>query len=134
LIGMAMTQRQVTFDNAPPAALQRMEIRLRDTLLRLQADADRSHEALIRSHRLLGRTNPEASDPDGEREARARARLLEWEAADLAQCVPGEMTLPRRRFAVHLYEAIRQAESLGMNLDRLLYHVQDARTRIRTVS
>jgi hypothetical protein len=133
LIGMAMTQRHVTFDNASPAPLQRMEIRLRQTLLRLQTEADRSHEALIRSRRLLGRTDPEPSDPDSERETRARARLLEWEAADLALCVPGEMTLPRRQFAVHLYEAIRQAESLGMNLDRLLYHVQDARSRIRTV-
>lgn len=124
-----------------------------DAVERLLARAERSHDALTRSYRLLGWTRqvqvsalppdttselaPEfedgalTHDDDRIREAQARLRLLAWEAADLEQCVPEEMELPRRQFAIHLYDMVRYAESLGMTVDRLLYHVEHARGRLQ---
>jgi hypothetical protein len=116
------------------------------TLRRLHAQADLSRRALTHSRRALDRglhayreavprLPPELHDggrpvegPAGaeEREVRARLRLLEWEAADLRQVVPGEMATPRRQFAMALYETIRLASCLGMSRDRLRYHLDYA--------
>jgi|SRR5947209_8211113 len=112
-------------------------------LERLRSQANQSHQLLVHSHRAIGRgshagravddgaarRSVEGSDrrvEDDAREARARDRLLEWEASDLASLVPHEMGTTRRQFAVALYETIRLAAALGMSDDRLHYHVRYA--------
>lgn len=63
------------------------------------------------------------------RETESRQRLLEWEAEDLSQVVPGEMDRTRRQFAISLYETVRLAASLGMTEERWRYHLDYARER-----
>lgn len=81
-------------------------------------------------------TAPASREPVSEkdRESVARERLLEWEAQDLMQVVPGEMDTERRRFAMRLYETAAIAQSLGMTDERFLYHVHYALREYREAS
>jgi hypothetical protein len=118
-----------------------------ETLQRLQRQSSETSEIVARTHRLIEdvrrdltevrrsrRDSVPAMDqsPDDlhqEREDAARARLLEWEAADLAVSVPQGGATPREEFACLLYDLVLHADVLGMNTDRLLYHVQYAQNR-----
>jgi hypothetical protein len=118
-----------------------------ETLQRLQRQSSETSEIVARTHRLIEdvrrdltvahrnrrdsipATDQSPGDPHQEREDAARARLLEWEAADLAVSVPQGSASPREEFACLLYDLVLHANVLGMNADRLLYHVQYAQNR-----
>jgi hypothetical protein len=123
-----------------------------ETVQRLHQQSSETSEIVIRTHHLIedvrrdlggaprhpGRPYvPQDVDTpiiDGHqaREESARARLLEWEAADLAMAIPqGDATL-REEFACLLYDLVLHADALGMSTDRLLYHVQYAQDRYTT--
>jgi hypothetical protein len=120
-----------------------------ETLQRLHRQSSQTSEIVIRTHHLIedvrralsgvparphGRDasqEAEAPNNDGHqaREDTARARLLEWEAADLALAIPRGEATPREEFACLLYDLVLHADQLGMTTDRLMYHVQYAYDR-----
>ena len=120
-----------------------------ETLQRLHRQSSQTSEIVTRTHHLiedvrrdLSRVPHSAGRPDASQEAEAqaenghqmredaaRARLLEWEAADLALATPRADATPRQEFAYLLYDLVLHADALGMTTDRLLYHVQYAQNR-----
>lgn len=120
-----------------------------ETLQRLHRQSSETSEIVARTHHLIEdvrrdlsgaahRADRRTADPETEvpvnechqvRENTARARLLEWEASDLALTIPRGSATPRAEFAYLLYDLVLHADVLGMSTDRLLYHVQYAQNR-----
>lgn len=120
-----------------------------ETLQRLHRQSSETSAIVSRTHDLIEHARRDLSaarhggsrrDEDQAAEApvndghqlhedAARARLLEWEAADLAVAIPRSDATPREEFACLLYDLVLHADVLGMTTDRLLYHVQYAQNR-----
>lgn len=102
--------------------------------LRAQAEFSRvlitsSRTLVERGAALSQHAGVAANTEEDEREARARQRLLEWEAEDLSAVVPHELETTRRQFAISLYEMVALGSSLGMSRERLLFHLEYALDR-----
>lgn len=120
-------------DNHRLDACREMAIQSRTMLLQSRATATSARELLAGAKERIrwsiptdadeSPSSPMAVEREREREEVAAKRLLEWEAADLTEIVPGEMGTLRRRFAVALYEVVSLSESLGMADERLHYHL-----------
>lgn len=116
-----------------------------ETLQRLHRQSSETSEIVARTHHLIEDVRRDlsgashradrrpaevpANESHQAREDTARARLLEWEASDLALTIPRGNASPRAEFAYLLYDLVLHADVLGMSTDRLLYHVQYAQNR-----